>query len=170
MKKVRVLILVVAAALASSCGYRLYGAGKLPEGVEPIFIPTFENKTGQAGLESTVTSAVVLEFTKRNQAALAASESEAAAVMRGVIQSVTIQTISTRKKDVVGERRVTLQLDVRMVRSDGRVVWAAKGITDNESYTVSDDTFLNERKQKQTLGIVAVRIAERLYNRLTDNF
>jgi outer membrane lipopolysaccharide assembly protein LptE/RlpB len=169
MKKALMLILLAAAA-STACGYKFQGSGKMPEGVESIFVQTFENKTGEAGLETTVTSAVVLEFTKRNKSAVAASASEADVVMKGVIRSLDVQTVSSRKKDAAGERRVTLRLDIQMLRADGRVVWAAKGITDNDTYSVTDDKFLNERKQAQTVALVAVRIAERVYNRLTDDF
>jgi outer membrane lipopolysaccharide assembly protein LptE/RlpB len=153
-----------------SCGYRFQSAGNIPEGLEPILIDVFENRTNEAGLESTVTNAVVVEFTRRNRAALAASSAAASVVMKGVIRSVELQTISTRGRDVTGERRVTLTVDVRLVAPDGRVAWAARNLTDNEGFPVTGDKFANDERQRVALAFVAGRIAERIYSRLTDDF
>jgi outer membrane lipopolysaccharide assembly protein LptE/RlpB len=153
-----------------SCGYRFQGPGTLPKGISRIFVETFENRTSEAALDSLVTSAVVFEFTKRNKSALAPTPEEADAVLKGVIQSLSVQTVSTRGKDAAGERRVTMRMDLRLVQKDGNVVWAAKGLSDNETFSVSDDKFLNERKQRGAVGSLATRVAERVYNRFTDDF
>lgn len=153
-----------------ACGYHFQTAGIIPAGLEPIFIEVFENRTNQAGLETTVTNAVVFEFVKRNEAALARNAADASVVMKGVIRSVELQTISTRGRDVAGERQVTMRIDVQLVAADGQVKWAAKNLSDQEAYSVSNDKFLNEEKQRAALGLVSTRIAERVYDRLIDNF
>ncbi|MCU0560288.1 MAG: LPS assembly lipoprotein LptE [Desulfobacterales bacterium] len=156
--------------LGAACGYRFQSAGKIPEGLEPIFIDVFENRTGEAGLEVTVTNAVVFEFTRRNRSAMANSAAAASVVMKGVIRSVDLQTISTRGRDVAGERRVALTVDVQLVKPSGEVGWAVKNLTDNEAFRVTNDKFANDDLQRAALGIVATRIAERIYSRLTDEF
>ena len=153
-----------------ACGYHFQTAGVIPAGLEPIFIEVFENRTNQAGLETTVTNAVVFEFVKRNEAALARNAADASVVMKGVIRSVELQTISTRGRDVAGERQVTMRIDVQLVAADGKVRWAAKNLSDNEAYPVSNDKFLNDERQRAALGLVSMRIAERVYDRLIDNF
>ena len=166
----KVALTICAACLLLGCGYRFQGAGNLPAKVEHVFVETFENRTGEAGLETTLSNAIVIEFTKRNKAALAAEAAGADAIMRGVVQSISLQTVSTRKKDAAGERRVTLTVDVLLVQPDGKVVWAARGVSDNETYSVTDDKLLNERRQRAATFATAVRLAERIYNRLTDDF
>jgi outer membrane lipopolysaccharide assembly protein LptE/RlpB len=166
----RFLSIWALSALLLSCAYQFQGAGTLPNGIERIYIEKFENRTSETALDALVTSAVVFEFTKRNKSALASSPEEADAVLKGVIQSVTTQTVSTRGKDAAGERRVTIHLDLRLVQKDGKVAWAAKGVTDNDTFTVSDDKFLNERRERAALAAVASRIAEKVYNRFTDDF
>ncbi len=162
------LLLVV--LLGASCGYRFQSAGNIPEGLEPIFIDVFENRTNNAGLETTVTNAVVVEFTRRHRSALTFNSATASVVMKGVIRSVDIQSISTRGRDVTGERRVSLNVDVQLVTPEGKVAWAARNLTDNESFPVTGDKFANEERQRAALAFVAVRIAERIYSRLTDDF
>jgi hypothetical protein len=90
--------------------------------------------------------------------------------MKGVIRSVELQTISTRGRDVAGERQVTLRIDVQLVAADGKVKWAAKNLSGQEAFSVSNDKFLNDERQRAALGLVSIRIAERVYDRLIDNF
>jgi outer membrane lipopolysaccharide assembly protein LptE/RlpB len=153
-----------------ACGYHFQTAGVIPAGLEPIFVEVFQNRTNQAGLETTVTNAIAFEFVKRNDASLAHSAADASVIMKGVIQSVELQTVSTRGRDVAGERQVTMRIDVQLVAADGKVKWAAKNLSGQESYAVSNDKFLNDERQRAALGLVSTRIAERVYDRLTDNF
>lgn len=153
-----------------SCGYRFQGSGRLPGGVERVFVETFENRTTETGLETLVTSAVVFQITKRQQSAVAASAESADAVLKGVIQSVSVQTVSTRGKDSAGERRVTLRADIRLIHKEGRILWEARGVSEYETFSVSDDKFANERRQRAAIGGAASRIAEKILNRLTDDF
>ncbi|MBI5579930.1 MAG: hypothetical protein HY895_12305 [Deltaproteobacteria bacterium] len=153
-----------------ACGYHFQTAGVIPEGLAPIFIEVFENRTNQAGLETTVTNAIVFEFVKRNEAALTHNAADASVVMKGVIRSVELQTISTRGRDVAGERQVTMRIDVQLVAADGKVKWAAKNLSGQEAFPVSNDKFLTDERQRAALGTVSTRIAERVYDRLIDNF
>ncbi|RPJ72569.1 MAG: hypothetical protein EHM15_08950 [Desulfobacteraceae bacterium] len=152
------------------CGYRFQSAGTIPAGLEPIFIDVFQNRTNEAGLETTVTNAVVVEFTQRNRAALATTAAGASVIMKGVIRSLQVQTISSRGRDVSGERRVTLTLEVQLVQPDGKVAWAVKNLTDNETFRVTNDNFVNSDLQRAASAIVATRLAERIYSRLIDEF
>lgn len=156
--------------LVGSCGYRFQSAGNIPDGVAPVFVEMFENRTNQAGLEVTVTNAVMLEFTRRNPSAIAGAAADAGTVMKGVIRSVELETISSRGRDVAGERRVTLKLEVRLVQPDGKVARAIRNLEDHEGFPVTEEKFLNDERQRAALGIVASRLAERIYNRLTDEF
>ena len=110
------------------------------------------------------------EFTKRSDALVASDPAAADLLMRGVIRSMDSQTISSRRKDAAGERRVTIRLDAQLVDPDGRVVWEAKGLADNDAYPVTDDKFENEQRERRTARMAATRIAERIFNRFTDDF
>jgi outer membrane lipopolysaccharide assembly protein LptE/RlpB len=165
-----VAAIAAAAAMGVACGYRFQGPAQLPGNARNLYIETFQNRTSQLGLEVLVANAIVFEFTQRDETLIAADPSTADLLMRGVIRSLESQTISSRAKDAAGERRVTLQLDVQLVRSDGQVVWEAKGLSDNEAYPVTDDKFENEQRERRTAVLVAGRIAERIFNRFTDDF
>jgi outer membrane lipopolysaccharide assembly protein LptE/RlpB len=160
----------IVAATLMACGYRFQGPVQLPGQAQTIFVETFQNRTNQDGLEVLVTNAFVFEFTKRSESMLAAGPATADLTMRGVIRSIDTQTISSRRRDAAGERRVTLRLDVQLVQADGRVVWEAKELSDNYAYPVTDDKFENEQRERQTTAMAATRIAERVFNRFTDDF
>lgn len=162
--------IAAAVAMLMACGYRFQGPIQLPGDARSIYVDTFQNRTNQDGLEVLVTNAIVFEFTKRSETMIAADPSTADLAMRGVIRSLDTQTISSRRKDAAGERRVTLRLDVQLVQADGRVIWEAKGLSDHDAYPVTDDKFENEQRERRTAAMVATRIAERIFNRFTDDF
>ncbi len=163
-------LIIAAAGVVIACGYRFQGPAQLPGNARNLYVETFQNRTNQDGLEVLVANAVVFEFTKRSEAIIAADPATADLRMRGVIRSLDSQTISSRRKDAAGERRVTLNLDVQLVRADGQVVWEAKGLSDNDAYPVTDDKFENDQRERRTAVLVATRIAERIFNRFTDDF
>lgn len=162
--------ILAAAAVLSACGYRFQGPAKLPGDARTLYVETFQNRTNQDGLETLVTNAIVFEFTKRSDSLIAADPATADLRMRGVIRSMDSRTISSRRKDAAGERRVTIRLDAQLVQADGRVVWEAKGLADDDAYPVTDDKFENEQRERRTARMAATRIAERIFNRFTDDF
>jgi len=166
----RLTFLVLAAVTCWACGYHFQEPARLPGGAKRLYVDIFENRTNQAGLETTVTNAVVFEFVKRGETDMVKEPSQADLVMKGVIRSVDISTAATRGSGAAGERQVNITLDVRLLQPDGKVVWSANGLKDGEAYVVTSDKFLNEDRQRATLGLSATRVAERIYNRFTDNF
>jgi outer membrane lipopolysaccharide assembly protein LptE/RlpB len=165
-----VALVIAAAATLTACGYRFQGPARLPDQARNLHVEPFQNRTNQEGLGVLVANAVMLEFTQRSAALVAADPAAADLLMRGVIRSLDSRTISSRRKDAAGERRVTMQLDVQLVRADGQVVWEAKGLSDSSAYPVTDDKFENDQRERRTAALVATRIAERIFNRFTDDF
>lgn len=164
------LVALVCGGLAAGCGYRFQGKAQLPGGAQSLFVDIFENRTNQLGLETTVTNAMVYEFIKRGKQSMVSDRESADLIMKGVIRSVEVSTDVARYRDSAGARGVSLTLDVQLVTPAGKVEWSAVGLTDSESYVVPADKFLSQDKQRATLAIVATRIAEKIYNRFTDNF
>ena len=164
------VVLLLCGVFGTGCGYRFQGKAQLPGGAQLLYVDIFENRTNQAGLETTVTNAVVFEFTKRSKQSMVSDRESADLIMKGVIRSVELSTAVARYRDQGGARSVSLTLDVQLVAPDGRVAWSAVGLTDSDIYVVSGDKFLSQDKQRATLAIVATRIAEKIYNRFTDNF
>ena len=169
--KVRMIVpLLLWALLACTCGYRFAGSGGFPDNVEKIFIEIFENRTSKAGIERVVTNQLVFEFTRQREKSLASDPKEADATLKGVIQTIRTKTISRVGTEVANEREVAMILDLRLVKQNGEVIWAAKGLSGRQAYNVSDLKLENDRNEDLAIAILSERMSERIFSRLTDDF
>ena len=175
MRKTRRVVLIcllaVLSAGLSGCGYKFVGqGGAFPQNVQRIYVEMFQNNTTQTGLENTITNAIVFEFTRRNKAGLASSLEQADAVLNGVVTGKTVQTVAPRGKDAAAQRRVTLSMNLKLIRVGGEIIWAGSSIRDNEDYPVAEDKLTTEQNEREAIVILATRLAEGIYNQLTDDF
>ena len=153
-----------------ACGYRFAGSGGFPDNVEKIFIEIFENRTSKAGIERTVTNQLVFEFTRQRKKSLASDPTDANATLKGVIKSIGTRTISRVGTGVANEREVIMTVDLKLIKENGEVIWAAKGLSGRQSYDVSDLKLENDRNENLAITRISERISERIFSRLTDDF
>ena len=163
------LVLLVALGMVG-CGYRFSGTGELPEGVEKIYIEVLKNSTSQTGIERIVTNQLIVEFTRQGEHRVASSPEQADAVLKGIIANVQSKTISRVKTEMARQREVVLTIDLKLVARGGQVIWAAKDLSDRQAYDVSDANLENNRNKNIAIALIARRLAERAYSRLTDDF
>ncbi len=155
--------------IISACGYRFAGGGDLPSGVRSIFIKILENRTGETGVENVFTNDLIYEFT-RNRKIVLTNSVEADAILTGVIKSMRIRTISRKGSHTPLERRVQVAVDLKLTDPDGSVIWSAKGVSTNEAYSVAPDKHVTEQNRRVAIAALSKRLAEKIYNRLTDDF
>jgi hypothetical protein len=146
-------IIVLIAVLICACGYRFGGQSGFPGDSDRLFVKVLENRTQETGVEN-----------------IASGIDHADVVLSGVVEEVTIKTISTRNKDTAGERRVTVSVDLELKKQDGSVVWAANGLTDNEGYPVDADGERTDQNRRGAIRVLSQRIAEQVVNRMSDDF
>jgi Lipopolysaccharide-assembly len=149
------------------CGYRFAGGGSLPAGVKKVFVSILENRTSETGLENTLTQSLIYEFTRNKTSA---SKERSDAVFSGIIKSMKTGSISRTSGQTTVERRVILTLDLQLSRKDGRILWARNGISESEAYDVSENKLTTERNLREALSKLSERLAERIYNQLTEDF
>ena len=65
---------------------------------------------------------------------------------------------------------MTLSLNLKLTKVGGEIIWVGSGIRDNEVYPVADDKLATEQNEREAIVVLSNRLAERIYNRLTDNF
>ena len=152
------------------CGYNFPGAGEFPEKINQIYIEVFKNKTSESGVENIITRNMINEFPLREEKSLATSIDTADAILGGEVTRIFIRTIASKGESSASERRVTVSVDFKLTRKDGRVIWAVKKITDNAAYPVSTDKNVTETNKRLAIDEASKRIAERALNRLTDGF
>jgi len=156
--------------LCCACGYRFAEEGAFPGDTERLFVKVLENKTQETGVESILTAALLNELTLRKTDELASGFDDADVVLSGVVNQVTIMTISESKPDLADERRVTVSVDLKLTKKDGSIVWAAKDLSDFEEYRVDTDTEKADANRRNAIRVLSKRIAERTVNRFSDDF
>ena len=153
----------------SACGYRFSGSGNLPGGIQTVAIEIFENRTTETGLENIITNDLIYEFSRKGRRVQKDSK-KADAVLTGVIESERITTISRRAQQSAIARRVTIVVSLKLTGSDGGVKWSASDVSEFQDYNVTTDKQANEISKRRAIEDLSKKLAEKVYNRLTDNF
>jgi outer membrane lipopolysaccharide assembly protein LptE/RlpB len=154
----------------STCGYQLKNRGlAAPEGVQTIAVPVFENRTAESGLETVFPDDLAYEFTRSKVLQLVDRE-RADAVLRGEIRSVRDETVSLFENYEPAEMRVHIELQLSLLRRDGRILWADADLSDQEPYPVFQDKQVTGRFRRQAIETMSKRMAERIHNQILEDF
>ena len=153
----------------SACGYRFVGSGNLPAGTQRVFVEVLGNRTVETGLENIITNDLIYEFT-RNRHSVQANREKAGAILTGMIESARIRTITRQGQQTPLERRIDVTVNLKLTDSHGKVIWSASGVSDSEIYNVNTDKQDAEQNKDAALKILSKRLAEKVYNSLTDDF
>ncbi|MBW2604088.1 MAG: hypothetical protein JRE28_07190 [Deltaproteobacteria bacterium] len=153
----------------SACGYRFSGSGNLPEGIQTIAIEILENRTTETGLENTITNDLIYEFIRKGRSVQKNSK-ESDAILTGVIESERITTISRQAQQSPLARRIGITVNLKLTGSDGGVKWFASGVSEFEEYDVATDKQATEFNKRQAIEALSKKLAQKIYNRLTDDF
>ena len=171
VKQCNIRIILFLLIFFSACGYRFSGGGNFPAGIKSVFVSTLENRTSETGAENTFTNDLIYEVTRGKKVVLTTKD-RADARLSGIIQSMSIETISRRDAHSSAslERRVTITVDLQLTDPDDRVIWSAKGASANEDYDVMPDKMATEKNRRDAISALSKRLAEKLYARITDDF
>ena len=156
--------------LLCCCGYHFPKEGEFPEGVDLIFVKILDNRTSESGVENIVTQNIINEFVLREKKSLTSNLNNADAILSGNVSNISIRTIAAKGRDSARERRVTITINLKLDNREGRKIWAAKELSDNQAYLVGEDKNATEKNKRDAIRIASKRIAERALNRLTDAF
>lgn len=172
MIKTRPLILILITAVGCllfySCAYRFAGSGELPSSVKKVSVSVLENKTAESGIENIITNDIIYEFTKHGK--IVAKKDEADAFLSGVIESAGDAAISRSSTITSLERRVTVVVSLKLKGKDGNIIWTGPSISDDQAFTVLSDKLATENEMRKAIEVLSKRLAEKAYNKLTDNF
>ena len=138
-KGVGALGLFVAAVITGGCGYTLAGQGSfLPEYVETIGVPLFENQTTIFEVEQTLTEQVRSEFIGRGQYRVTATDTGVDALLSGTINSVTITpaTFSAAQQASQYVFNVTAAIEFRDLTTN-KILWENPALTFSDVYEVA---------------------------------
>ena len=141
---VSTLYILILSAVLSGCGYTFYGSTSvLPPDVKRIYIPMVENNSTQGGLSVVLTESLQDQFERYGVVSVAASLSEADAILRARIVKVTTDTRSViSKSDTELQQDVTLLLSVDLRRVTGQVLWRDPNLVVSKSYGTTQDSIV----------------------------
>ena len=134
----RSVIALTLAAVLLACGVYSF-RGALPEGIESVAIPLMENQTAEPLLAEEITDKVISEFMMQGVFRLV-DEERADGVLEMLLKSVTEQANTYSSEETVSEMRVTLNVEVELLRrSNGETVmkknfnsWGIYSLEDGE--------------------------------------
>jgi outer membrane lipopolysaccharide assembly protein LptE/RlpB len=158
--------LLLAGIFLWGCGYRFTGGGALPAGLKTVFIQVLENRTSETGVENTFTADLRYEFIRNNKIA---EQETADSVLSGVIESMSVETVSRRGTQTSLERRASFTVALKLKNRDGKAIWA-RNISADETYTVSSDKLTTEGNRRKAIVELSKHLAEGVYNSLTGDF
>lgn|SRR5690349_6848416 len=127
-------LLIVAAVMFTSCGYGF--RGNLPSHIKTVAVPVFKNRTEVAGLENTITSAVISAFSSGGRLRVVPAE-QADSILEGEILSYQVDGAGfDRNANVQAYHlRVVLNVALRDVR-ENKVLWKETGLTQTSDFQV----------------------------------
>jgi hypothetical protein len=135
----KVLVIAVAiSTLVVGCGVYSFSSSTLG-GIKTIAVPQFENKSLQYGIQEELTSQVIDNFIADNTLKVV-SQSDADAVLRGVVTNYERTYYTYDKNDNVSSYRVNITVDFTLEKKDGKVVLERKGMTDFGIYDAAGET------------------------------
>jgi outer membrane lipopolysaccharide assembly protein LptE/RlpB len=128
------------ALLLGGCGYHVAGtASRLPQSVQTIAIPAFENRMETYRIEQLLTQATVREFITRTKYHIVSKDdADADAVLKGTVLGSSIAPItfdSTTGR--ASSALVTVTMAVKLVDRNGKVIYENPGYVFREQYQIS---------------------------------
>jgi hypothetical protein len=151
------------------CGYRFAGEGfGPPSEIRSIAVPTFNNETYEAGIETIVTNALLRELIKDRRLKVVGQD-EADAIMEGTVTSFTTSSVAYDPTGVVLEYRTWVTLDVMVKRNrKGEMLWSERGLLESDVYRVSSEVLLTEAEKERAIQTIAEKLARRIRRRLFE--
>jgi hypothetical protein len=142
----------------------------LPGGIDRIAVNVLKNRSDVSDIESTVTSALVNEISRRRRGGID-KRAESQAILDGTIDSITWDTVSHRGVNTAAERRVYVVISLVLSDLDGNVLWKRARLAAEQAYAVVDgDKPATENNRRQAIDLAAQRVAEKAYQGMIDNF
>lgn len=164
------MLALLATGLLTACGYQLAGRGELPGNTRTIAVRMLENRSSESGVEALVTNALVNELNRRRRGSVVSLD-QADAVLAGTIESISKDTLARSGINTATQRRVYGTISLTLTDRSGHVLWKRSGLSAEQAYTVVDSNkSATEFNRRQAISMLAERIAENVYRRLTDNF
>lgn len=149
MRRIVLLPLFVALLGVSGCGYHTLGAAThMPPDMKTLSVPVFATRTDTYRTEAVVTNAVIRELATRTRLRVTPDEGgNPDAVLHGTILRETVAPLTYNSSTQQSSSYLlTLEVAVRLVGRDGKVLYENKNYVYRQQYQSTADlpVFLQE--------------------------
>ncbi len=162
------LLLVFAACLLTGCGYSFHG--NLPGHIKTVAVPMFKNNTEAAGIENTITSAVISAFSNGGRLRVVPVD-QADSILEGEIIGYQIDGAGfDRNANVQAYHlRVVLNVTFRDVRQN-KTLWQESGLTQTSDFQVQGQVSDTLAVGRGAASQAAADIGRKIANATIDLF
>jgi outer membrane lipopolysaccharide assembly protein LptE/RlpB len=169
-RRIRALLSVslLLAAASGGCGYSL--RGNLPDHLKTVSVPVFKNQTTEAGVENTITSAVVSAFTSSGRLKVVALD-DADSILDGDITGYQVQSLTYDSKLNLRSYRLTVTMNVRfrdLRRTE--MLWQQDGLVEEVSFDVAGQVSDTISREEGAVKQAALEIGRKIAGRAVDRF
>lgn len=168
----RLASVIALASLTAGCGYHVGPQGStLPKTIHTIAIPQFSNNTVQYKLASYMSEAVSREFITRTRYAVVADPAQADATLYGSI--VTYSSGATVSDPGTGRgtgAQVTVQIQMRLIAKDGKVLFNRPNFNFQDRYEISINPGQYIDESQATLSRLSRDLARSAVSAVLENF
>ena len=136
----RAIPVAVAGLGAASCGYALAGRGSfLPAYIKKLGIPMFGNATPYQTVEQVFTQKVRLEFQSSRRYTVVPSDEGVDGVVRGEIQSISLQPVGVNDQQLASRARVTVMVKVKFDDvKESKTLWENPALSFSDEYELAN--------------------------------
>jgi hypothetical protein len=173
-------------SMLPSCAYRLQGAhNPLTElGIQKIYVSGFRNQTFRPGIEQLFTSAMVREISRARAFELVNSESDADAVLSGIVTtaestpgSTKVYKVGTRDVDIAAEYNASVNCLISLHDRRQKLIFS-QSVAGSKIHPGSAQVgdagstapLVNDSGQRLAIQFLASQMMASVYQRMIDTF
>ena len=157
--------------LLTSCGYTFGKKGfELPEHLNTIAVPTFQNHSFEPAIENIITRHVRRAFLASSRLELINNAQDADLLIDGTVKSVDLFPLSfDGNRNVVIENRIRIRLDIRLQESDqGQTIWHDPDLETTAEFLVQEDPSATRVARDRAILEASEHFAEDLVHRVFE--
>jgi outer membrane lipopolysaccharide assembly protein LptE/RlpB len=171
MKQILFVLLTCVGLLG--CGYTLVGQGSLPDHIETIAIPIFDNVTLEAGVEDIITQALIDVYVRGGKVRLV-SEDEADAVLRGTVRSYNSdEAADYNEQNEISSYKLIVAVDVELEDLiNDKTIWKAENLSEETDFEGGPEVTIptQQENEENALQQLAEKLADRILTSSTEGF
>ena len=172
MKNPATIVLVIFFVALSGCGYHTMNSAKaLPDTVHTIALTPFASGSIRYQLTDRLTEAVSREMISRTRYAIVADPAKADAVLSGSVVNVfSNATVNDPVLNRSTAGQVIVQLQVRLIGKDGKVIFTRPSLEFRERYEIATTPGQYFDESEVALDRVSKDAAHAIVSAILENF